>query len=116
MSEKLSMQVTIRATEVHRNFADVVRRAFSGQEHFVVEKEGLPVVAIISMHEFEALLRDREALQAERERRLHRFEALARAVGESVAERGLTEDDVDALVEHTRQDLYDAHYRSTPNP
>jgi prevent-host-death family protein len=115
MPAKQSMQVTIPATEVHRNFAEVIRRAFSGSEHFVVEKEGLPVVAILSVPEFEELLRDREELRVERERRMKRFEKLAREAGEEIQERGLSEEDVDALVEQTRQDLYDNNYRIPDN-
>lgn len=37
------------ATLVQRKFGEVVRRVYSGEAHFVVEKDGLPVMAIKSM-------------------------------------------------------------------
>jgi prevent-host-death family protein len=55
-----SQPVTIPATVAHRKFGELVRRAFSG-EHFIVEKDGLPVVAIISMTEYKQLIADQEA-------------------------------------------------------
>ena len=54
MSQQLSTPITIGATKIHRNFAEIIRRAYSGEEHFIVEKDGLPVVALISMAEYEA--------------------------------------------------------------
>ena len=59
-----SQPVTIPATVAHRKFGELVRRAFSQQEHFIVEKDGLPVVAIISMSEYKQLVADQELARA----------------------------------------------------
>jgi prevent-host-death family protein len=58
-----SQPVTIPATVAHRKFGELVRRAFSG-EHFIVEKDGLPVVAIISMTEYKQPIADQERARA----------------------------------------------------
>jgi prevent-host-death family protein len=47
MSTHQSKPTTIPATKVHRNFGEILRRAYAGEE-FIVEKDGLPVAAIIS--------------------------------------------------------------------
>ncbi len=44
-SEKKSVPVKIPATAARRKFGELVQRTYSGKEHFVVEKDGLPVIA-----------------------------------------------------------------------
>jgi prevent-host-death family protein len=103
-------RVTVRSTDVQRNFRDVVNRAGSGREHIIVERDGLPVIAIISMAEYEALIKEREQREEEVEHRLKRFEQAARSIGEEMARQGLSEEDVEAQVEKTRQRLYNERY------
>lgn len=109
MSPQRSVPVAIPATMAHRQFGDLLRRAFSGKEHFIVEKDGLPVVAILSVAEYEELMRERERQQE----RLERFRAAARALGESYDQQGLSEDDVLALLEQTREQVFREHYGDT---
>ena len=106
MASQKSMPITIPATQAHRQFGDLVRRAFSGKEHFIVEKDGLPVVAILSMSEYEELMKERER----REARLEHFRQLARDMGQEYERRGLTEEEVLAELEQTRDDVYQEHY------
>lgn len=106
MVSQKSMPVTIPATKAHREFGDLIRRAFSGREHFIVEKDGLPVVAIISMLEYEELMKDRER----RQQKLKRFEQIARQIGEEFERQGLSEEDVEAQVEVVRERLYKERY------
>ncbi len=110
MPAQKSMKVTIPATEVHRRFADLVRRVFSGKEHFIVERDGMPVAAIISMAEYEELMQERERQEKEKERRLKQFQEAARAIGEEAAAQGLSEEELMAHLEETRQRLHDEHY------
>jgi prevent-host-death family protein len=100
------MPITIPATQAHRQFGDLVRRAFSGKEHFIVEKDGLPVVAILSMAEYEDLMKERER----REKRLHQFRQLAREIGQEYERQGLTEEEVLAELEKTREEVYKEQY------
>lgn len=106
MSSRTSNPTTIPATQAHRQFGDLIRRAFSGQEHFIVEKDGLPVVAIISKQEYDDLMKEREI----RQERLRKFDQSTRALGEEAARKGLTEEEIDERVEAVRQRLYDSHY------
>jgi len=114
MAMRKSTQVTIPATDVHRNFADLVRRAYSGREHFIVEKDGLPVVAIVSIAEYEALLNQREQQQQDKEAKRQEFYQLARQFGEDVQAAGISEEDLDAIVEETRQQMYEEKHGSKP--
>ncbi len=55
---------------------------------------------------------DAATIMAEREKqeRVRQFDAAAREIGEAVAELGLTEEDVDAIVEKVRQERHDARF------
>jgi len=108
MSEQKSTAVTVPATDVHRNFGELLRRAFTGQEHFIVEKDGLPVVVIISKAEYDSLMAEHEA--QDKARRLKEFRENARAIGEEIEKLGLTEEDVMAKVDEVRQQLYEERY------
>ena len=110
MSLQKLAPTTVPATEVHRNFSDLIRRAFSGREHFIVEKDGLPVVAIISMQEYEKLIKEHEQYEHDKEERLKQFREAARAIGTEVANSGLSEDELMAKLEEVRQHLYDENY------
>jgi prevent-host-death family protein len=110
VSEQASIPVTIPATKAHRDFADLIRRTYSGKEHFIVERGGLPVVAIISMTEYEELMQERERHGQDKERRIKQFRAAARAIGEEVAKSGLTEEQLIAELEKDKQDIYEEYY------
>lgn len=47
---------TISATEAKNRFGDVIRRAYRSQEHLVVERGGIPVVAIVPISDYERFL------------------------------------------------------------
>lgn len=108
MALRKSIPVNIPATKAHRNFGDLIRRVFSGKEHFIVEKDGLPVVAIISMAEYEQLMKERE--QHDQQARLRQFTEAARAIGDEVAKTGLSEEELLATVEEVRQRLHDERH------
>ncbi len=108
-SSEKSMPVTISSTDVQRQFGQVVRRTYSGKEHFIVERDGLPVVAIISMNEYEDYMRERD-----RQARLREFREATRAMGEDVEAQGLTEEDTEAKVEEVRQRLYEERHGKRP--
>ena len=110
MAVRKSMPVTIPATDVHRKFSELVRRAFSGGEHFIVEKEGLPVVVIMSMVEYQELMQEREQHEQDKQRRLKQFEEAARAIGREVDENGLSEEEMMEKVDQVRQGIQDEHY------
>jgi len=63
----------------------------------VVEKGGLPVAVIMSMREYERLVRNWS---------LKEFEQLARAFGEEAERQGLTEEKLMAELAETRKQVY----------
>ena len=108
LSEKPE-RVTLRLTDVQRNFREVVNRAGSGHEHIIVERDGLPVIVMISVAEYQLLMRERE----QREERLKKFEASARRIGQEFERLGLSEEEVMAQLEETKQEVYDERYGSS---
>lgn len=38
---------TITATQMHQQRGAIIRRCFRDKEHFIVEKDGMPLVALI---------------------------------------------------------------------
>lgn len=98
--------VTLRSTDVQRNFRDVVNRAGSGKEHIIVERDGLPVIVMLSVAEYQQLMREREG----RAERLKKFEAAARRAGKEFERLGLSEEDVMAQLEETKREVYDEFY------
>lgn len=52
------MQKVISATEARRGFGQVIKRVYNREEHLIVEKDGLPVMAILSINEYEDLMRE----------------------------------------------------------
>jgi prevent-host-death family protein len=57
MLSEIPERVTLRSTDVQRNFREVVNRAGSGNEHIIVERDGLPVIVMISLAEYSKNLR-----------------------------------------------------------
>ncbi len=109
VANRKSTQVTVPSTFVQRSFKELTQRVFSGREHFIVQKEGLSVMAILPMAEYDALLRDHEELERLREERVKKFEQIARRLGANVEKLGLTEEELDEFVETARQEFYDKH-------
>lgn len=56
----------ITATEMQAKSGQVIRRAFQHGEHFVVERDGYPVIAILPITDFYRLVKlERREKQAE---------------------------------------------------
>lgn len=89
---------TISAAAAPAHFDELVERANASNEHIVVERDGQAVLVLLSAAQYETLVADQ--MQAERIRRL---DEAARAIGQAVHERGLSEDDLDAMIEATRE-------------
>lgn len=57
-------QPTIRivtATEAKNNFGAIIKSAYASDEHLIVEKSGIPVVAIIPMADYQQLINNKTA-------------------------------------------------------
>lgn len=51
---------TIPAVTARVHLGDIMKRAFRNREHFIVEKSGLPMVAILNADEYFELVQERE--------------------------------------------------------
>ena len=87
-------QSTISATQARVHFGEIIRRAYVNQEQVVVEKDGIPMVVILSFPYYEQLLR---------EVKLARFERLSREAGLEAERAGLTEEQLEQEMEAIRE-------------
>ena len=110
VAHKKSRQVTVPSTFVQRSFKELTQRVFSGREHFIVQKEGLSVMAILPMTEYDELMKEHEELERIRQERSKNFRKIARRIGENVEKLGLSEDEFNEFIEASRQELYDTQH------
>ena len=47
---------TVNATEAKNRFGEMIKRAYSDDEHLIVKRAGIPVVAIVPMQDYERLV------------------------------------------------------------
>ena len=47
---------TVTATEAQNRFGALIKRAYADEEHLIVERGGIPVVAIVPMQDYERLV------------------------------------------------------------
>ena len=57
MTQPLKQNV-VHMTELHRQLGQVIRKVALSDEHFVVEKGGLPVAVMLSMPEYDRLIKE----------------------------------------------------------
>ena len=51
-------QNVVHMTELHRQLGQVIRKVALSNEHFIVEKGGLPVAVMLSMPEYDRLVKE----------------------------------------------------------
>ena len=105
MAERIKYSI-IQVTELHRQLGKVIRKVALSDEHFVVEKGGLPVAVMMSMKEYERLVIDWK---------LKGFERLAKALGEEAERQGLTEEKLMAELEEDKRAIYEEIYGEEPS-
>lgn len=50
------MTTIISATEAKNRFGEYIKRAYMHEEHLIVERDGIPVVAIVPMTDYEKII------------------------------------------------------------
>jgi prevent-host-death family protein len=98
--------VTIPATTVHRKFGELIRRVYSGKEHFIIEKDGLPVAAIIPIGEYEAM----SETDQNRTEALRLLDQMVKENGLRAEAMNLTEEDLMRDLKETRRQLHQERY------
>ncbi len=91
----------ITATDVRRNFKSIVRRLRKLGDHAIVKSSGAPVAVLLSMREYEELLRYKKIVA---------FEKFTRDFGRAVAKRGLSEDALMAELEESKREVFIGQY------
>jgi prevent-host-death family protein len=105
-ARKTPRQVPMSSTNVQRQFGEVLRRVHSGEEHIVVQQNGLPLAVMISISEYDELMKERER----REEREKRAEALSRKFSEEANRRGITEEQLLDSLQDTKHEVYQEKY------
>lgn len=55
MTKKTQVR-TVTATEAQNRFGALIKHAYADEEHVIVERSGIPVVAIVPMQDYERLV------------------------------------------------------------
>lgn len=91
----------INATDARQFFGNVIKRAYTGGEHLVVEKNDLPVVVIVPIADYEEM---RQALA------LQNLQELGRGVNSRARAKHLSPEDLEEQLEETKRQLYQQRY------
>jgi prevent-host-death family protein len=94
-------QAIIKASEGHRAFGKLLKRAYCSDEHLIVERDGFPVAVLMSYQEYEKLTRS-QAMAA--------LEQLGRDVGREAERQELTEEQLLEQIKEVKHDLYEERY------
>jgi prevent-host-death family protein len=93
------MSATITATEAKNRFGEVIRRVYRDGETLIVERSGLPVVAIVPVQEYRS-----------RMTRQIRFARAVRTAAQEAESLGLTEYEVQEQVQEIREEAHQERY------
>lgn len=96
---------TVAATEVRQHFGEMLKRVYRDKEQLVVEKDGLPIAAIVSHAEFE---------EYRRMKAVALLDKLGRSVGEAMQAKGMTEEQALADLETTQKEVFAEKYGRAP--
>ena len=101
MAQGKPIMSKINATEARQSFGDVIKRAYSGGEHLIVEKNELPVVVIVPVADYEKM---REAAA------LLNLKELGSSLSERVRAQHLTPEQVEEQIEEVKRKVYQERY------
>lgn len=93
------MSATITATEAKNRFGEVIRRVYRDGETLIVERSGLPVVAIVPVQEYQSRM-NKQA----------RFAQAVRTAAREADDLGLTEYEVQEQVQEIREEMHQERY------
>ena len=108
MQRKKVMLRIVPASQAKNNFGEMIRRVYEGDEIQVVERDGLPVVGIITMSDLERLYPEkvkelpRVAASVKRQRAAKQLLALLNQTGSTEFSEAEVEADVMQAVQEVR--------------
>lgn len=56
-NQPITTPEVISSTQLQRNIGDTLRRVFRDKQHLIVERDGLPVLVMLPVADYEALKR-----------------------------------------------------------
>ena len=89
---------TLSATEARAHFGQVIQSAYEENEHVIVERDGVPVIAVLPISEYHRLIK------------IGHFDRLAYAVGSKAEAQGLTEEALAEEMEETKRETFEECY------
>ncbi|MBM4459387.1 MAG: type II toxin-antitoxin system Phd/YefM family antitoxin [Chloroflexi bacterium] len=92
---------TVSATQARLRFNEIIKKASTEPKPIFVEKAGAPTVVILSLSQYEELIR---------EARIGRFVRLSRVAGIDAERQGLTEEWLEEEMAQVRDRVYQRHY------
>jgi len=92
---------TVTATWARTHFGKIIRNAVTTGERFVVERDSIPSVVILSVSEYERL---------QQQAAWSRFYELSRRAGLEAEEEGLAEAEIQAEIEAIKHQVYVERY------
>jgi prevent-host-death family protein len=101
MTQRKPVMSRINATDARQFFGNVIKRAYTGGEHLIVEKNDLPVVVIVPIADYEEM---RQALA------MQNLKELGQALNHQIRTQDLTPEQVEEQIEETKRKIYQARY------
>jgi len=92
---------TVTATWARTHFGEIIRDTVTAGERFVVERDSIPVVVILSVSEYERL---------QQQAAWSRFYELSRRAGLEAEDEGLTEAEIQTEIEAIKRQVYAERY------
>jgi prevent-host-death family protein len=94
-------QSIVKASEGHRAFGKLLKRAYCSDEHLIVERDGFRVAVLMSYQEYERLTRQ-QAMVA--------LQQVGRDVGREVDRQELTDEELSEQIREAKEEIYEERY------
>jgi prevent-host-death family protein len=101
VQDRRTLIKTVPATQARIHFGEMLKRVYSGREHLIIEKDGLPVATLLSHADYE---------QYRRLLALQKLDALNRGVNQEIKKRGWTEEELFDSLDKAQQEVFEEKY------
>lgn len=101
------MAKTVSATEARIHFGELMRRVVEENEGIIVERAGKPLVAIVSISDYEALETLKKEQQAQWQQAIDRLEEIGEKVKQRLADKAIPTPE--ELIRQMREERSEIH-------
>lgn len=107
----------VTATEAQNKFGAMLKRAYQSAEHLIIERDGIPVAALIPIADYQRLLVDapanefsqRIAIAGQRDKALRELQTFLEAVHHKMPT--VNENEAERLINEATRDVRQSHRR-----